>query len=540
MDSRENQQKNLIRRRMRMRNTGIYAIPRHTNRIKSATLIQRWIKMKLWKMRKRKTINQQAIMIQKVIRGFMGRQKAKQEQQELEMVAAEIIQITYRKYRSLHNRIIVEQTEQCPVCLEQVGIFNSVKLDCEHKICTNCARNLIEFSLANAQSEIPIKCPHFNEDCKGHFTYLHEKAFELCSEEKYRRWEYWEIMKTHISDDDIGYCPYPQCGMPYDKSFLEDSNDNDEFKYRILCPECMSLFCAKCSNIWEPRHVCPDVLEEMNRGSVNESNTYIRNNCKNCPNPACNAIVEKTQTQEQIAYQREKGLSGGTEDCHHMTCTKCKQDFCWTCMKSYRGTNYYHTECPISDCTIMFKNEIPTVIRLPLGTSRVRIKEGNKIEWYTPTGVKIDNPPINQREPTTNSAFMDCDENGVVKSLRGIHGEYTFRQENRRHTKSMSRPVSRTSVVRPNNTDIFAMNNRIQGINRNLNIQPVLGVNRVVNNNVEMGGINRVPTPMPPPMPPPITPPHINQRRNPTHPTLPDIQTNSATDLLNRFNQRRN
>ena len=97
MDARDNNKKNLIRRRMRMRNTGIYAIPRHTNRIKSATLIQRWIKMKLWKMRKRKTIKQQAIMIQKVIRGFMGRQKAKQEQHELEMVAAEIIQITYRK-----------------------------------------------------------------------------------------------------------------------------------------------------------------------------------------------------------------------------------------------------------------------------------------------------------------------------------------------------------------------------------------------------------------------------------------------------------
>ena len=538
MNSRENQQKNLIRRRMRMRNTGIYAIPRHTDRIKSATRIQRWIKIKLWKMRKRKTISEQAIMIQKVVRGFFGRKEARREQHELEMIAAEIIQIAYRNYRSLQNRIIIEQTEQCPVCLEQVGIFNSIKFDCDHKICTNCARNLIEFSLANAQSEIPIKCPHFNNDCKGQFTYLHPKAFELCSEENFRRWEYWEIMKTHISEDDIGYCPYPQCGMPYDKSFLEDVNDNDEYKYRILCPECMSLFCAKCSNIWEPRHICPDALEEMNRGSENESNTYIRNNCKNCPNPACNAIVEKTQTAEQLAHQREKGLSGGTEDCHHMTCTKCKKDFCWTCMKPYRGTNYYHNECPISDCTIMFKNEIPTVVRLPLGTSSVRIKEGNKIEWYTPTGVKIDNP-INQREPTTNSAFIECDENGVVTSLRGFHGEYTFRQENKRHTKLMSRPTSRTSVVRPNN-DIFAINNRIQGINRNLNIQPVLGVNRVINNNIETPGLMRAPTPMPPPLAP-------NQRINPntplrnptTRPTLPDLQTNSAIDLLNRFNRRR-
>ena len=49
MDARQNQQKNLIRRRMRMRNTGIYAIPRHSERTDAAKKIQRWIKMKLWK-----------------------------------------------------------------------------------------------------------------------------------------------------------------------------------------------------------------------------------------------------------------------------------------------------------------------------------------------------------------------------------------------------------------------------------------------------------------------------------------------------------
>ena len=528
MDARDNNKKNLIRRRMRMRNTGIYSIPRHSDRLDAVKKIQRWIKMKLWKIRKRKTISERVIMIQKIVRGYNGRKEAKRERHELEMLAAEMIQIVYRSYREKQNNLLLAQTEQCPVCLEQVGIFNSVKFDCNHRMCKNCARELIEFSIANAQVEIPIKCPHFNNDCNGHFSYLHEKAFELCNEENYRRWEYWEIMKTHISQDDIGYCPYPHCGMPYDKSFLEDVNDNEEYKYRILCPECMSLFCAKCSNIWEPRHVCPDALEEMNRCSDNESNNYIKNNCKTCPNPACNAIVEKTQTAEQIKHEREKGLSGGTEDCHHMTCSKCKKDFCWTCMKPYRGTNYYHTECPISDCTITFKNEIPTVIRLPLGTRGVRVKEGNKIEWYTPTGVKIENHEMNEREPTATTAFMDCNSNGVVVSLRGIHGEYTFRQENKRYSKMVSRPVSRARDI---HNDIFAINNRIQGINRNLNIQPVLGVNRVVNNNIEIGG--RAPTPMPP---------APNQRVNPNtplrNPTLPDIQRNSVDNLLNRFNRR--
>jgi len=72
-----------------------------------------------------------------------------------------------------------------------------------------------------------------------------------------------------------------------------------------------------------------------------------------------------------------------------------------------------------------------------------------------------------------------------------------------------------------------------------LNIQPVLGVNRVANTNTERPWQLRAPTPMPPQVPP-------NQRanantplRNPTRPGLPDLQTNSAIDLLNRFNRRR-
>ena len=99
----------------------------------------------------------------------------------------------------------------------------------------------------------------------------------------------------------------------------------------------------------------------------------------------------------------------------------------------------------------------------------------------------------------------------------------------------MSRPASRTNA-RPN--DVFAINNRIQGINRNLNIQPVLGMNRVANNNIERPGPMRAPTPMPPPI---AQNQHANTPlRNPTRPTtLPDLQTNGAMDLLNRFNRRR-
>ena len=78
--------------------------------------------------------------------------------------------------------------------------------------------------------------------------------------------------------------------------------------------------------------------------------------------------ILNSKTIEQEQYEITTGMAGGTQECHHMECTNCKVEFCWTCMKPYTGTNYYHTECPISDCTIMFKDDIPTVIRLPLGT----------------------------------------------------------------------------------------------------------------------------------------------------------------------------
>ena len=56
----------------------------------------------------------------------------------------------------------------------------------------------------------------------------------------------------HISKEYIAYCPYSECGMPYDCSEYSDMSNNDDDKLlgdiRILCPECMSLFCVRCKH----------------------------------------------------------------------------------------------------------------------------------------------------------------------------------------------------------------------------------------------------------------------------------------------------
>ena len=331
--------KNFIKRRLRMRNT--YVLPVNKEKIESVIRIQRWIKIKLWAKRKRIRLGERALTIQRVYRGHVGRIAAEKERRELHQVAALIIQETYRKYKVEQERIREANKESCPICMDEIGIFNSIMLKCKHKLCMNCLKDLISHSISNAQTDIPIKCPLFTEGCESIISCSDEGMFSLCTDENFKKWEYWEIMVSHIPKEHIAYCPYSECGMPYDSSEFPDLRKNtedpseDPFKYRILCPECTSLFCVRCKTIWQPGHRCRTAIQQIS-GNTDDDKTsrYIEQHCKMRPN--CNAVVEKSQTENQASHERLTGLPGGTEDCHHMTCTNCKKDFAgpvWRCIQ---------------------------------------------------------------------------------------------------------------------------------------------------------------------------------------------------------------
>ena len=196
-------------------------------------------------------------------------------------------------------------------------------------------------------------------------------------------------MKLHIPDKYIAYCPYAPCGMPYDASSIDIDETNPE-SFRILCPDCKTVFCAKCKTVWVGNHNCIRMFDQLIGSSTsNETRQYIEQHCRQCP--GCNSIVEKKQSPIQLEHERRTGLSGGTEDCHHMTCAVCKTDFCWTCLQEYNGTSYYHNECPISDCIISFNQNIPRIVRLPLGIRIIRMKIINpngqhRLYFYSPEG----------------------------------------------------------------------------------------------------------------------------------------------------------
>lgn len=564
--------KNFIKRRQLIRNT--YVLPVNKLKIECCIKIQRWIKFKLWVKRKHIKLSDRALTIQRVYRGHLGRIVAEKERKELEELAALIIQEVYRKYYVKQERIKEANKERCPICMEDIGIFNSKTLKCKHKLCLSCLRDLIGHSISNAHTDIPIKCPLFTEGCESIISCLDEGMFSLCSDENYKKWEYWEIMISHIPKEHIAYCPYAECGMPYDCSEYIDFTNNDEddrmigdpYKYRILCPECTSLFCVKCKTLWEPLHRCRTMIEQLtNNEADTKSSRYIEQHCKMCPN--CNAVVEKSQSKIQEEHEKRTGLSGGTEDCHHMTCTNCKKDFCWTCLELYKGNEYYHMCCPISDCEITFTIDAPRIIRLPSGVTDIKviIVDSNnlvkKTEWYNTGGEKI-TIHLDEREPTERSVFVKCTEEGYVVSLYGAKGKYTYRQENKRGTTNNIHQTYQ-------NANIINANNRIRNLEANVNLNQIFANNRIHNNgpfrneNIVLPQVNiannpgPAPAPAPAPIPPilPIPPRlRIDGEMNPTpnRGGPPNLDTflglanprnnngpHTTDDILARFNNRR-
>jgi len=559
-----------LRRRMRMKHT--YVLPREKEKSEAVIKIQRWIKYKLWKMRPRKSISDKAIQIQKIVRGYLGRKEAINKEQEFKHFVASVIQEQWRKYRFEKMRREEANIETCPICMENIGIFNTFEMVCGHKLCNQCTTEMINHAISNAQTEIPIKCPKFTEGCEGILSCSYPRVFSLCPPEQHRKWEYWEVMKTAIPENCIAYCPYPECGMPYDSSLYIDLCNNevdnrDPFKYRILCPECMTLMCVRCKNIWDAGHRCPMTIEERTNAD-NSTSLYLDQHCKLCP--GCNAIVEKTQTNEQSDHERRTGMSGGTEDCHHIECTNCKKNFCWTCLKGFENRIYYHKDCPISDCEITFIDDVPQITRLPHGTNEINIntidlsqnKRIIKSEWYSTNGQRETERKAGN--PLVNIVYLDCTPEGIVLSLKGKMGKYTYRQNNKRYDKTR-REIHQTYQ----NTTLNDINNRYRNLMRNNNINGVLDNNRIIpdiNNNTiiatntvvaatnprplglrqdnviaRRGGLaapTLPPVTVPTPRPAPV-PPALPERRT-TH--LPNLGTgpHSATELLNRYNNRDN
>ena len=329
----------------------------------------------------------------------------------------------------------------CPICLETRANFRMINPGCGHLICFACTQTLIITALGNISTQIPIKCPLSTTGCTHMITPYTTGVKQLITTRDYEKYEKYHIIKEYVPTNRLRYCPNSQCGMPFEiNDDIVDTITSPprkiNFRLSTNCTECETTICIYCNDYAHPTMSCKE-FQEKQKNSNDATSEYMKNYCKKCP--ICKVNVQKLQTREQELHEKNTGLAGGTSECHHVTCGSCKRDFCWTCLKAYTGAVYYHRTCPNEDCIIYFNNKIPTITNLPLSQhTHIKLQIYNtKHEVVSERVYQINNNQLilganpNQYTSKNKTVVVHCTQDGVVKRIEGLLGDYSFRQRNK-------------------------------------------------------------------------------------------------------------
>ncbi|PFH49009.1 hypothetical protein AMATHDRAFT_64008 [Amanita thiersii Skay4041] len=263
-----------------------------------------------------------------------------------------IVQHTTPKYTKFTTK--PDEPFVCPICFDDAPNLVTLSLDCGQTFCINCW-NMYIVSKIRDEGEIAIRC--MAEGCQliAPDPFIHDvlfptppadaSAMSVNPQDNAQAWSrFQELLARHFvgSKKDLKYCPYPGCtntvSCPAGASKFSlttvvptvfcgargiPGQENSDSSLGLGGRE--HKFCFGCAVEDDHRPVVCSVAKMWLRKCRDDSETanWIKSNTKECSN--CQSTIEK---------------NGG---CNHMTCKKCKHEFCWVCMGpwSEHGTAWY-------------------------------------------------------------------------------------------------------------------------------------------------------------------------------------------------------
>lgn len=192
---------------------------------------------------------------------------------------------------------------ECQICYADKTKDEMVSLSCGHIFCKECFSSAINLALKE-KNLVKIRCPHyrcFNNQLPSadiqNFLTQEQKANlnELQTQD-------WFAKQSHTK-----HCQTPDCNFVFINESKCQSN--------ITCEQCHKTYCAQCL-INHPEYMsCQAAKEKYSTADDKANQSWKNQHSKQCPN--CHTNIEKN--------------SG----CDHITCTKCRHEFCWKCMEKY-------------------------------------------------------------------------------------------------------------------------------------------------------------------------------------------------------------
>lgn len=159
------------------------------------------------------------------------------------------------------------------------------------------------------ENKLPVKCP--GEKCKSEI----EPSFIMQTFKKDEIILNKYLNFTLQKNKEISWCPTPDCNY----GFMWKNEDP-----KFSCPKCKKVYCFKCKCEYHNEVKCEE--NKKNQESVKAEKEFLnlarKLKFKVCPK--CKRWIEKD------------------DGCNHITCYKCKFEFCYVCGKEYSSS---HGDC---------------------------------------------------------------------------------------------------------------------------------------------------------------------------------------------------
>ncbi|KAK0625361.1 hypothetical protein B0T17DRAFT_617461 [Bombardia bombarda] len=206
----------------------------------------------------------------------------------------------------------------CDICCNEEEGLQSFSIKCGHRYCVNCYSYYLSQKIAEEGEAARIQCP-----ADGCSLIIDARSLEILVAPELKKRYHALLNQTYVEDKEtLKWCPAPDCQNAIECPVKK--KDLDKVVPTVACL-CSHRFCFGCREDDHQPAPCELVKRWLKKcKDDSETANWISANTKECPK--CNSTIEK---------------NGG---CNHMTCRKCKHEFCWMCMGlwSEHGTSWYN------------------------------------------------------------------------------------------------------------------------------------------------------------------------------------------------------
>lgn len=206
----------------------------------------------------------------------------------------------------------------CDICCDDSRGLETVALSCNHRFCKNCYEHYLVQKIKEEGESRNIQC--MASTCN---VIVDEKTVgSLVDKAVYQRYKTL-LLRTYVDDNEfLRWCPAPECEYAVECHVSQSALQT--IVPTVLC-RCSHRFCFGCAVADHQPCICTLVRKWLRKcEDDSETANWISAHTKECTK--CRSTIEK---------------NGG---CNHMTCRKCKHEFCWVCMGpwSEHGTSWYN------------------------------------------------------------------------------------------------------------------------------------------------------------------------------------------------------